>query len=33
MEIWQRLDSLRSKDFAVLGRVTRNRKKVMDVEP
>jgi hypothetical protein len=34
MEMWQRLDSLkRSWDFAVLGRVTKNRGKVMDVEP
>jgi hypothetical protein len=34
MEIWQRLDSLkRSWDFDVLGRVTRNRGKVMGLEP
>jgi hypothetical protein len=33
MEMWQRLESLnKSRDF-VLGKVTRNRGRVMDVVP
>jgi hypothetical protein len=34
MEMWQRLESLKSsEDFVVLGRVTRNKGKVMFAEP